>query len=298
MVMNDQTPLQLSPAFRFELDAMRAFTAVAETGAVNMAANRLARTPAAISMQLKKLEAALGAPLFLRTRAGMRPTPLAERLLPHARRMLEAERGAREALGQRALEGRVRVGLIEDLGGVPLSRTLGDFAATHADVVVEVVTGASETLGPLLERGELDLAVLSPGGAVPWRNDDIILHSEPLVWAGLKGSDLWQRRPLPLAVFAEGCAWRRLTLEALERAGIAYRVAYQSDHYQAQIAAVKAGLAVASLPPSKLEAGLHVIGPEEGAPEIGQARTALRLGPERSEAALVLARRIRERFHS
>ncbi|MEO0966706.1 MAG: amino acid--tRNA ligase-related protein, partial [Planctomycetota bacterium] len=49
------------------------------------------------SMQLRKLEETLGRPIFLRSRQGMRLTPDGERLMPHARRLVETERAALEA---------------------------------------------------------------------------------------------------------------------------------------------------------------------------------------------------------
>lgn len=284
----------LSPALRLDLDAMRVAAAVAETGGVTLAARRLGRTPAAVSMQLRKLEDALGRRLFVRTRAGMRPTPDGERLLPHARRMIEAERLAREAFAVPALDGRVRVGLIDDIGGARFSAALALFARSYPHVTVEVVVAPTAQLASMLEEGGLDLAAIAPGGAVAWRPDDRIVHDEPLVWACAGDAGLWSLRPLPIAVAADGCAWRRATLAALERAGLPYRVALLSDASEPLAAAAAAGLAIAALPLSRVTGPLRAVGPEVGAPPIGRARVALRLRHDAGPAAVALAGRIGE----
>ncbi|MEM6422098.1 MAG: LysR family transcriptional regulator, partial [Pseudomonadota bacterium] len=123
--MQDTIP---SPAARLDLDAMRTAVAIAEASTVTMAATRLGRTPAAISMQLKKLEETLGTTLFHRARSGMTPTPAGERLLPYARRMIETERAAREAFSTAPLEGKVHLGMIDDVDNLRLTQMLAAFA--------------------------------------------------------------------------------------------------------------------------------------------------------------------------
>ncbi|MEM6971398.1 MAG: LysR substrate-binding domain-containing protein [Pseudomonadota bacterium] len=266
----------LSPAARLDLDGMRAIVAIAEARTVTLAAGRLGRTPAAISMQLKKLEETIGRPLFNRTRAGMTPTPDGERLLPFARRLVETERAAREAFALEPLAGRLRLGMIDDLAGLHMDEILSAFAASHPGVVIELTVAQSAILAPMLDRDELDVALLTTGGAVAWRDNDLFVLEEPLVWAsGLDGS-AWTRRPLPLALSSEGCAWRRITLDSLDRAGIPYRVAVQSDSSAAMAAAVRSGLAVSPLPAARLGPGIRAISEAEGAPPIGASRIAIR----------------------
>jgi DNA-binding transcriptional LysR family regulator len=275
---------------------MRVAVAIADAGTVTLAAGRLGRTPAALSMQLRKLEETLNRRLFDRTRGGMRPTPDGERLLPHARRMIEAECAAREAFSGPALEGQVRVGLIDDVGGVRFSEALAAFARRYPQVTVEVVVAPTARLGAMLDAGGLDLAILAPGGAIPWRADDLVVHDEPLVWVAARDMDVWSARPLPLAAASDGCAWRRTTLDALDRAGLAYRIAYQSDASEPLAAAAAAGLAVAALPLSRVTGALRVLGAESGAPTLGRARAALRVGHTAGRAAEALAARICEGF--
>ncbi len=177
-----------------------------------------------------------------------------------------------------------------------LSPVLAAFARSHPRVIVDVVMGPSADLAPKLEQGRLDLAVLAPGYNVPWRPSDHVLMEEPLLWVGRDGGEAARTRPLPLALSAVGCGWRRAALEALEQAGIPHRVAYTSEFYEAHKAAVHADLAVALLPRSRIEPGLVPVRAAEGLPEVGTCRLALRFGADPSPATVALAERISENY--
>jgi DNA-binding transcriptional LysR family regulator len=283
-------------AATLDIDVLKTLVAIAETGSVTAAAARVARSPGAVSMQVKKLEETLGRTLFERSRQGMALNADGERLLAYARRMVDLHREALDAFRGPQLSGEVRIGTIDDLGIVRLSEVMAAFARSHPNVVVNVDMGPSAALGPKLERGELDLAILTPGCAVPWRTTDLILHDEPLVWVGRDGGRAVRERPLPLALSAPGCAWRQAALEALERGGVAYRIAYTSEFYEGQKAAIQADLAIAPMPRSLIGPGLMQIRSGEGLGEIGSCRIALRLGPDPSTATLALAERVTESY--
>ncbi|MEO0822369.1 MAG: LysR family transcriptional regulator [Pseudomonadota bacterium] len=274
-----------SPSAVLDIDVMRSIVAIAEQGSVSAAAERVARTPAALSMQLKKLEETLGVRLFARSRSGMQPTAEGERLLPHARRMLEAHRDAIAAFRAPALAGSVCVGMIDDVCAGQLSGVLAAFARSHPDVQVSVVSAPTEQLAPLLRADALDMAIITPGGSIDWQQEDRVVQVEQLVWAGQTGGCAQLQRPLPLAVAEEGCCWRRSTLAALERAGIPYRIAYQSNSYMGQLAAVEAGLAIAPVPRRQLTERLRAFCEADGLPPLGESRIVLRRAPWLTEAA-------------
>lgn len=292
--MTGLSPLP-APAATLHIDLLKTLMAIAETGSVTAAAARVARSPGAVSMQIKRLEETIGRTLFERSRQGMEINADGERLLAYARRMVDLHREALDAFRAPELSGEVRIG-VSDLGSLRLSEVLAAFARSYPRVTVDVVMGPSAVLGPKLEHGRLDLAVLTPGSTVPWRTRDRMLHDEPLVWVGRDGGRGFRERPLPLALAAFGCPWRRAALEALERAGIPYRVAYTSEFSEAQKAAIHADLAIAPLPRSIVGPGLMQLRAPEGLPEIGIWRIALRLGADPSAATLALADRVAESY--
>ena len=90
-------------------DLMRAFLAVADTGSVTAAADRVGRTQSAVSMQIRKLEESLGQPLFNRLPRGVVLTPRGAQLLPYARRVTSLLEEAATALREKPLAGPVRI---------------------------------------------------------------------------------------------------------------------------------------------------------------------------------------------
>ncbi len=283
-------------AASLDLDVLRSIVAIAETGSVTAAAERVGRTPAAISMQLKKLEETLGRALFERTRQGMNLTAEGERLMPYANRMVDLNREALEAFRAPELTGSVSVGMIDSFGGVRLGRVLAAFARSHPKVAVDVSMSCSNNLGPRLDRCELDISLITPGGSVAWRDTDIVLHEEPLAWIACEGGRAIRQTPLPLAVANEGCAWRKLAMEAVRRGGLTPRIAYISDYDAGQLAAAEADLAIAPMPRSYLHAGLVELGAKHGLPPLGRARIAMRLSPQIDCVGRALAERIAESY--
>ena len=195
-----------------------------------------------------------------------------------------------------ALTGEVGIGMIDDLGIGRLSDVMAAFARSNPQVTVNMDIGTSVMLAPKLENGTLDLAILTPGCAVDWLPSDLLLHEEPLIWAGAEGGKAVRARPLPLALSNPGCAWRRAALESMERSGLPYRIAYTSEFFQPQRAAVLSDLAIAPLPRALIRDGLVELGTADGLAPIGACRIALRIAPDPSPATLALAERVAESY--
>ena len=94
-----------------ELDVLRTFVAIAETGSFTTAANAVYRTPSAVSMQIKKLEDVLGRSVFSRDARSVSLTTDGEMLLGYARRMLAINREAVSKFIVPDIVGVVRLGL-------------------------------------------------------------------------------------------------------------------------------------------------------------------------------------------
>ncbi len=114
----------------------------AETGSLTAAAHALGLTPAAASAALKRLEAELGARLFVRSTRHLRLTPQGEQFLPQAQQMLALWATARQAAqGQQALYGLLQLSLPSDLGRNVLLPWLDDFLAQHPQLSLRLQMG-------------------------------------------------------------------------------------------------------------------------------------------------------------
>ncbi|GGE13049.1 LysR family transcriptional regulator [Aureimonas endophytica] len=282
----------MTPAL--EIDLLRTFLAIAETGNFSRAAERVARTPSAVSLQVKRLEEAAGQRLFHRSTREIALSEAGETLLFYARRILVLHDEAASRLAAPRIEGRIRFGAPNDSGIYAIPQMLRRFARTHPHVDVDVRLGMSAALHRACDAGELDLAIYTNEADRPSLARPIF--EEDLVWIGCRGGVAATRRPLPLAVAETGCGWRARALDALARTGIGYRVAYSSEHCQGQIAAVEADLAVAPLPVSIARAPFTRIGPDAGLPELGRYGVFLQVRQGAHPAAEALAQHVRESF--
>ena len=159
--------LMLIPANRLQLRDFRLIQAIAETGQLALAAERLAITQPAASRLLAGVEKQIGRPVFLRHPKGMTPTPIGETLVRNAGSLLrdfdQALLETRAAIDGRA--GMVRVGAVTGAAVgfvVPAIKALRE-TASGADIHVEV--SPSDILIAGLLRGDYDfvLSRIPPG---------------------------------------------------------------------------------------------------------------------------------------
>ncbi len=268
-----------------DMDLLRTFTTVVDTGGFTAAAGSVHRTQSAVSLQMRRLEEVVGRPLFEKAGRGVRLTLDGERLLPHARRILAAQHEALAAFGEPDANGVVRIGAPEDYATRFLPRMLPRFRLAYPCTRVELVAGKEAQLMRLLDAGELDLAIATKAlgdGA----GGGFVLRREPAVWIGSQQHCTHEQMPLPLALYAAPCPHRDAALEALDRMGWPYWLAYSSVSIAGIYAAVEEGLAVGVVPGSSVRASHRVLSEEDGFPALPTFAVVLhrrrdRTAPER-----------------
>ncbi|MDX2060981.1 MAG: LysR family transcriptional regulator, partial [Gemmatimonadales bacterium] len=208
-----------------DLDLLRTFAVIAETGALSRAAVRVGRTQAAISLQVKRLEHIVSQTLLDRSGRGVTLTPQGTRLLAHAQRILRYHDEALAELSGKGLSGTIRFGCPDDYAVVLLPQLLRGFAREHPEVLVEVYCGHTPRLLERLERHALDLALTSFGEQ---EKNAAIIRWEPLVWVGSVGSNAANLDPLRLALSDPDTLDHRAARRSLEAVGRSYRLAYAS----------------------------------------------------------------------
>ncbi len=284
------------PVPLLDLDVLRTFVAIAETGSFTLAAGSVFRTPSAVSMQIKKLEYILGASVFLRDARSVTLTQEGEMLMGYARRMLALNREAVSKFIVPDIAGVVRLGSPDDYGERILPTVLKRFAKTHPAIAVDVIIDMSGNLRRRLAERQLDITLLTARNNVP--SDAEVLLTEPIVWGGAKGGCAHLRDPLPVSLWEEGCVWRADALDALGRAGRNYRVAYMSAHTAGQRAAILSDLAIAPLPKSFIGEEIVALGPDEGLPLLSNYNLAMIVAPDASAPVQAAADHIRATFES
>lgn len=256
-----------------ETALLRSFVAVAETGSLTRAAERLMIAQPTISLQIKRLEEQLGHRLLDRSPRHLRLTAEGETLLSFARRILALSDEAVAQLTQPDVEGLVRLGTPEDFATTHLSGVLARFAQGHPRVALEVTTDLTLNLLERFHAGEFDVVLIKrePAGPVAgmrvWR--------EALVWAAARDDAFAGDAALPLVVSPHPCVYRKRAMQALDQAGRAWRVAYTSTSLAGAQAAVRAGLGVTVLPKDMVPADFFIIDTAQGAPDLRDTEIAM-----------------------
>ena len=111
-----------------QIDWLRSFVATVDAGSLSAAAVEVNRSQSAVSMQLKKLEAALGRTLLLRGPRQLQLTADGRTLLVYARRLLDLHAEARAALQAEPITGIIRLGVPDDYAQRYLTPVLRRFA--------------------------------------------------------------------------------------------------------------------------------------------------------------------------
>ncbi|WP_432454675.1 MULTISPECIES: LysR family transcriptional regulator [unclassified Agarivorans] len=272
-----------------EFDLLRSFVAIAESGSFTRAAKQVFRSPAAVSMQIKRLEETLGKSLFIREARLVRLTPEGELLLSYSRRLLKLNEQAVSQFIAPPIEGTVCFGSLTDMAVGILPMVLAQFARSHPAVAVNVIAGSSTELLQRLDREELDMALFTAGniGQDPTRGE--IVSTESLIWANRSGGLAAGKHPLPIAVASHGCCWRAMALEALDKQSIDYRIAYTCDFSAGMYAAMEADLAIAVMPQSHLRAPFVQVDGSHGLPKLGEYQLRFEHRKDLGSAGNVLA---------
>jgi DNA-binding transcriptional LysR family regulator len=247
-----------------QLDWLRAFVAIIDSGSLSAAALQVHRSQGAVSGQLANLEEAAGQKLVHRGPRRSTPTPAGLQLLGYAQQMLSLHTEACGAMGARPLTGRVRAGVPDDYAAPYFTPALQAFARTHNAVHVELSCEQSSALIPKVHNGEIDVAIVS----APRTHPGTLLFEEPLVWVGSPRHAAWNRNPLPVALYEPASLAHKEAIRALQARGIGHRIAYNSASLAGQIAAVESGLAIAVLTRCSVPAHFLALGPKHGLPTL------------------------------
>jgi len=272
---------------------LRAFVAVADTGHMTTAARVVNLTQGAVSQQIKRLEEQFDCRLFRRDADLMRLTREGERLMVRAQRLIALNDEIVGHMSAAEYSGEVRLGVPHDLVVMLMPPILRVFRQAHPNVLVTLVSDTSRSLATQLIDGGIDLTLLTESklGA----NDHRLL-TDRLVWVGAKGGDAQHRRPLPVALGTESCAFRASAVQALTKAGIEWRAICQVGSLEPVFATLEADMAIAAFLSRTVPDRLAVIEGDD-LPQLSRHLISLRTpGTGMSAVATELARHIREGF--
>src|SRR5213596_2801830 len=263
-----------------DVDQLRTFIAIAETGSFTRAADIVHKTQSAVSMQMKRLEERLDRPIFARDGRASKLTEDGERLLDYARRIVKLNVETIAAFSDE-LTGRVRLGVPDDYADRYLPEIMARFSRAYPSVELTVTCEPSVELVERIDSNELDLAIVTDCGT---SRASEVFRRERLLWVTSNRHSVHLEEPLPLALGRPSCNWRRAAIDCLETIGRPHHIAYTSANASAVASAVLSGLAVSIFPESGLRPGMRVLNPADGFPELPGCRVGLIRNPHESLA--------------
>lgn len=275
-------------------ELLRAFVAVAEHLSFTRSAERLNRTQAAVSLQVRRLEERLGVALFRRSTGRVEITAAGEDFLIDARRILTLSEQAIARLSNQKVAGRIRIGVMEDYGTKVLPRLLADVAERFPLVQIEMEIGLTarllKRLGPSFDA----VFAMHPEGAT----EGELICREKAVWVAAADHAVEELDPLPVALSNPDCLFRTWAVEALSKAGRPWRLAYVSPSLSAVEAIVEQGLAVTVIKGSMLATGLRSVDSGRYVPPLPGAEIRLHRSETLTPSATLVIDHLAHRLHS
>ena len=247
-----------------DIDAVEAFVLVAELRSFTRAAEMLDATQSSVSVRIRRLEDGLGRRLLERTPRQVRLSADGEAFLDSARELVAAHRRAVGAFD--APRRRLAVGISHHVVGAELPMILQNMTLRASQVLIEMRIGTSRELFEAFERAKLDAVIVLRHDNR--RNDGEVLMNEAFAWLGTPDFVHRTGAPLPVALQAEPCSVRRMAVDALSLAGVAWSEAFVGGGVATTGAAAAAGLAVAVLARRVAPAGTVDVGPRLGLPSL------------------------------
>lgn len=235
---------------------IRTFVTVADKASMTAAANALHLTQGAVSQQVKRLEDILGSSLFERDRRGLKLTRAGERLLGKGMRLLSLNDEIWTEMVGNAVAGQVRLGVPYDLVGTLLAPVLKAYAGTYPQIEISLLCASSPELAAALAAGTIDLAVIEEQVG-PSAGECLLI--DRLVWVGARGGVARQKRPLPVSMVADTCAFRPAVISALDEHGLEWRTVFENGNIDATTATVRSDLAVTTWLASTVPADLEIL---------------------------------------
>ena len=252
-----------------DLSALQAFVAVAEHGSFSRAADALFLTQPAVSKRVSALEAELRTALFDRMGRSVRLTEAGQTLLDHARRVLSEIEAGRQAVAdlQGRVGGRLRIGTSHHVGLHRLPPVLRAYTAAYPGVELDLHFMDSEQACLAVDRGELELAVVT----LPRQPAETLaiecLWPDPLDLVAATDHALAGGGPVDAATLAAHPAilpapttfTRRIVAAALRPRGLQLRVAMETNYLETIKMMVEVGLGWSALPRTMLDGNLATL---------------------------------------
>jgi DNA-binding transcriptional LysR family regulator len=225
---------------------------------------------------VRKLEEAVRRPLLVRDTRTVTLTSDGEAMARFARTILASYDEATGYFSGSGLSGRLRVGVTDDLALTSLPKILREFQQLYPRVGLALTVAQTGQLRRRIESGHLDVALLKD---VAGQGGGQLVSREQMVWAAVADARLTPGAPVPLVVYQAPSISRSLGIDALEAAGLPYRVTCTVQGVNGVIAGTRAGLGISIFARGLVPEELVELPASAGLPALGDIDLVLLTNP-------------------
>ncbi len=223
------------------IDILRAFVAVVESRGFTRAAEELGRTQPTISLQVKRLEELVEAPLFKKG-GRFELSPVGEVCFDYGKRLLRMHDDMLDELGRNNPNVAMRIGMPSEFAAILAPRLNELRAEVEIPTTFEIIVDSSQALSAAFRQNALDVAfIVGTGESEPnrieqWRGQ--------LRWFGKTFEDEHNDRPLPLVLPPQGWSFHEAAIVALRAQERRFEIVCTCSNFAVLAAAAAAGLGV------------------------------------------------------
>jgi len=245
-----------------DLKQLKYFLALANCGSFRVAARECGISQPGLSRQIMALEETIGAPLFDRGGRRATLTPVGERLLPHARRVLKELEQAKSEIAEllRPDRGEITIAGLHSVNTYLLPSLLATFRERFPQTQLRLTSLGSERIVKVLLDRLVDLAVVMGPVTTPelvstllYEEDLAILVPAAHPLARQHRATLAQLERYPHVVFREGYAMRTAVDRFFAESESGYEIAVELNTLESFKETVRQGVGIAILPESALQ---------------------------------------------
>ena len=241
-----------------EITALKAFIAVAENHSFSIAAEKIFLTQPAISKRIATLESQLGTALFDRIGRQIKLTEAGRALLPRAIKIINEVEDSRRAIANLShkVEGKLTIGTSHHIGLHRLPPVLREYIQRYPDVELDLHFMDSEEACRAVERGELELGIvtlpLNPGEHLKlkplWKDSLQLVTGREHPFVGCKTVQLEELGQHPAILPATGTYTRQLVESTFAECDITPKSVIDTNYLETIKMLVSVGMGWSILP--------------------------------------------------
>jgi len=239
-----------------DLTQLEMFNAVALTGSITQAAQKVHRVPSNLTTRIRQLEADLGVELFIRENQRLRLSPAGHNFLRYSRQILALVDEARMVVAGDEPQGLFALGALESTAAVRIPALLASYNQRFPKVDLDLSTGPSGTMLEGVLSGRLVAAFVDGPVLHPTLEGMAVFDEEMVVIAPLNHAAISRARDVngeSIYAFRANCSYRHHFENWFVQDQAVPGKIHEMESYHGMLACVSAGAGLALMPRSMLD---------------------------------------------